>query len=433
MSIFSNLNRNQRETIGLLQVGTFLEYFDLMLYVHMAVLLNEMFFPKTDPHTAALVSAFSFCSAFIFRPFGALLFGWIGDNIGRKATVIITTMLMAVSCIIMANLPTYAQIGITAAWFLTFCRIIQGMSSMGEIIGAQIFMTEIIKPPARYPVVALTEVFADFGGFAALAVASLCTVYAFNWRVAFWVGACIAVIGSVARTRLRESPEFLKEKEKKKKQRKDYNPATIEKKTMLAYFFIQSGWPVCFYFSYVYCGDLLTKLFQYSSDQIIHNNLVVSLVQLVSSIFFVSLSVRFHPLKILKVVFWIFMAFIVICPYLMFNLKTPYHLFFVQCFPLFFGLGVSPANAVFFKYFPTLKRFTSISLIYSTSRAVMYVITSFGLVYAVELYDFWGILVIMLPLCIGYCWSVYHFEKLERQSGDYSKGYGSERMLQNAA
>lgn len=337
----------------------------------------KCFFQRLIPIPQHLYLLF-FCSAFIFRPFGALLFGWIGDNIGRKATVIITTMLMAVSCIIMANLPTYAQIGITAAWFLTFCRIIQGMSSMGEIIGAQIFMTEIIKPPARYPVVALTEVFADFGGFAALAVASLCTVYAFNWRVAFWVGACIAVIGSVARTRLRESPEFLKEKEKK--QRKDYNPAIIEKKTMLAYFFIQSGWPVCFYFSYVYCGDLLTKLFQYSSDQIIHNNLVVSLVQLVSSIFFVALSVRFHPLKILKVVFWIFMAFIVICPYLMFNLKTPYHLFFVQCFPLFFGLGVSPANAVFFKYFPTLKRFTSISLIYSTSRAVMYVITSFGLV-----------------------------------------------------
>ena len=176
MGIFSKLSRNQKETIGLLQVGAFLEYFDLMLYVHMAVLLNELFFPKTDPHTAALISAFSFCSTFILRPFGALLFGWIGDNIGRKTTVIITTMMMAISCIIMANLPTYAQIGIAAAWFLTFCRVIQGMAAMGEIISAQIYMTEITKPPARYPIVALTEVFADFGGFAALAVASLCTV-----------------------------------------------------------------------------------------------------------------------------------------------------------------------------------------------------------------------------------------------------------------
>src|ERR1041384_8618250 len=104
-SLFAALDRNQKEAIGLLQVGTFLEYFDLMLYVHMAVLLNELFFPQTDPHTAALLSAFAFCSTFLLRPFGALLFGYIGDTIGGKHTVIITTMMMAVSCVIMANLP----------------------------------------------------------------------------------------------------------------------------------------------------------------------------------------------------------------------------------------------------------------------------------------------------------------------------------------
>ncbi len=81
----------------------FLEYFDLMLYVHMAVLLNELFFPQYDNHVNRLLAAFSFCSTFIFRPLGALLFGWIGDNIGRKSTVIITTILMSFSCIVMAN------------------------------------------------------------------------------------------------------------------------------------------------------------------------------------------------------------------------------------------------------------------------------------------------------------------------------------------
>ena len=143
MSILKSLTREQKEAVGLLQIGTFLEYFDLMLYVHMAVLLNELFFPKTDPHTAALLSAFAFCSTFVLRPFGALIFGYIGDNIGRKTTVIITTMMMAVSCIIMANLPTYAQVGITATWVVTICRIVQGLSSMGEMMGAQIYITEI--------------------------------------------------------------------------------------------------------------------------------------------------------------------------------------------------------------------------------------------------------------------------------------------------
>src|SRR5580704_10898958 len=105
-----NLNRNQKEAVALLSIGTFLEYFDLMLYVHMAVLLNELFFPKTDPFTASLLSAFSFCSTYLLRPFGALIFGYIGDYIGRKVVVIITTFMMAVSSIVIASLPTYAQI-----------------------------------------------------------------------------------------------------------------------------------------------------------------------------------------------------------------------------------------------------------------------------------------------------------------------------------
>src|SRR3984957_5158751 len=101
MEASMTLSREQKEAVGLLQIGTFLEYFDLMLYVHMAVLLNELFFPKADPHTAALLSAFAFCSTYVMRPFGALLFGYIGDHIGRKTTVVITTLMMSVSCIIM--------------------------------------------------------------------------------------------------------------------------------------------------------------------------------------------------------------------------------------------------------------------------------------------------------------------------------------------
>jgi len=68
-----------------------------MLFVHMAVVLNEIFFPKFDPFTNSLLSAFTFCSTFALKPIGALLFGYIGDKVGRKHTVIITTMVMAMS------------------------------------------------------------------------------------------------------------------------------------------------------------------------------------------------------------------------------------------------------------------------------------------------------------------------------------------------
>jgi MHS family proline/betaine transporter-like MFS transporter len=213
----NKLSKEQREAVGILSIGTFLEYFDLMLYVHMAVVLNELFFPKADPHSAAIFAAVAFCSTYVFRPFGALLFGYIGDNIGRKHTVVITTLLMSLSCIVMANLPTYEQIGIGASWAITICRIVQGISSVGEITGAQIYLTEITKPPIQYPAVAYVYFFALVGSVAALTVATFAANYAFDWRIAFWIGAGIALVGAYARRTLRETPDFADAKRKYEK------------------------------------------------------------------------------------------------------------------------------------------------------------------------------------------------------------------------
>ena len=134
------LGSEQKKAVGLLSIGTFLEYFDLMLYIHMAVLLNELFFPKTDPFTASLLSAFAFCSSYILRPFGALIFGFIGDFIGRKSVIVITTIIMAITCTTIAVLPTYAQIGITASWIITICRMVQGMAASAESRGAEFIL-----------------------------------------------------------------------------------------------------------------------------------------------------------------------------------------------------------------------------------------------------------------------------------------------------
>ena len=206
----TSMTRKQKEAVGLLSIGTFLEYFDLMLYVHMAVLLNELFFPKTDLYIKSLITAAAFCSTYIMRPFGAIIFGWVGDNIGRKYTLILTTLLMSGCCLTMANLPTYAEIGITASIVLTICRIIQGMSSMGEMIEAQIYLTEFIKVPARYQAVAGLVLAATTGAFAALGLASLVLSNPnFSWRYAFGVGAFIALVGWVARSSLKETSEFV--------------------------------------------------------------------------------------------------------------------------------------------------------------------------------------------------------------------------------
>ena len=90
-------------------LATMFEWYDYAVYGYFAVIIGKKFFPHADK-TMEIMSAFAvFATGFIMRPLGAILFGYIGDNIGRKATVIITTFMMAISCVIMANLPTYEQ------------------------------------------------------------------------------------------------------------------------------------------------------------------------------------------------------------------------------------------------------------------------------------------------------------------------------------
>jgi MFS family permease len=232
----AKLTRDQKEAIGLLSIGTFLEYFDLMLYIHMAVLLNELFFSQSDPHNKKLLEAFAFCSTFVFRPIGAAIFGYIGDNIGRKSTITITTFLMAGCCFAMMLIPTYAQIGFTASLLITACRVIQGMSSMGEIIGAALYVTEIVKPPMQYSAVTLVAAFANLGTIAALLVATLVISFDYNWRYAFGFGMIIALVGGVARQKLRETPDFVDVKLKFSKISKDL---LNYKKTMQAIYIIK--------------------------------------------------------------------------------------------------------------------------------------------------------------------------------------------------
>lgn len=436
MVLFPALNRTQKEAIGLLQIGTFLEYFDLMLYIHMAVLLNELFFPKTEPKTAALLSAFTFCSTYIFRPIGALFFGWLGDNIGRKSTIIITTLMMSISCVVMASLPTYAQIGISAAWIMTICRMAQGMSSLGEIVGAQIYVTETTPRPTSYPAVAFISIAASIGSTVALGIATLVTSLYMNWRLAFWIGAAIALVGAVARTRLRETQDFLNMKREKmkatiealhqeetfskvyeKKQPKWKEPVRF--KTLFSYFLIHCGYPLSFYLGYIYFNPLLKDNFGYSPEQIIKHNFYLSMFMLAASAFLLILSNHIHPLKILRIR-WILTFFLMVSlPFLVSIVDTPYKLFIIQACIVSFNLTGLPADAVFYYHLPIFRRFTLATFLYALSRTVMYVITSFGLVYLGIYFGEFGLWVLTIPITLGYLFGIFQFEELEHKLGFY--------------
>lgn len=429
----NKLTTHQKKTLGILSIGTFFEYFDLMLYVHMAVLLNELFFPKTDKHTAQLLDAFTFCSTFVFRPIGALIIGYIGDRWGRKTAVIITTSLMALSCITIALVPTYTQIGILASWIVIGCRVMQGMSSMGEIVGAELYMTESTRPPVQYFASSMLIVFVSLGTVGALSVAYFITYNDFDWRYAFWAGALISLVSFAARNSLTESSEFAharsiinKMKNTKKNsdgEIKTQNEETDEirkisssadKKTVLALFCLQCTHPVWLYLKYIYIAGILKTSFDFSSADIIQRNLFISVIEFLVCLVITTLSLGIYPLKILKFFFYTISAGVFVFSFFA-NSLTLSMVLFAQLFIALFGPTTVPATSIFLKYFPVLKRFTYIYLIYAISRSIMYVVTSFGLVYLVREFDYIGIIVVVAPMLALYKWGLWHFEKLERR------------------
>ncbi len=409
LNIFKTLRHDQKEAVGLLQIGTFLEYFDLMLYVHLSVLLNELFFPKTDQRIAALLAAFAFCSTYVFRPIGALMFGYIGDHIGRKSAIIISTTMMAVSCFFMSILPTYAEVGLFASFAMITCRILQSFSATGEVIGAEIYLSELLPPPASYQLVSWVSELCTLGSLVALLVTSLIFKCNANWRAVFILGGMIAVSGAVARRRLRETPAFLRAQANKHKENRQKEK--VSRKTSLAYFFIYSGFPLCFYIIFIYCADFLKYSMHYTPEQIVDHNLFLTISSFIVGISIILLAKKFHPLKILKLRALASSAVLLIMPLL--PLTDIYALTTVQLLLTVFSLGTIPTIPIFFKYFPVQRRFTYSSVLYAISRAITYVVTSFGVVYLTNLLGSYGIWVIAFPISIGFLWGVDHFSKLE--------------------
>tara|TARA_B110000503_G_C7126559_1_gene404874 strand:- start:527 stop:1855 length:1329 start_codon:yes stop_codon:yes gene_type:complete len=417
----TNLTREEKEAVGLLSIGTFLEYFDLMLYVHMAILLNELFFPKTDPFTASLVSAFAFCSTYLLRPLGAFIFGYIGDKIGRKQTIVITTFMMSLSSLTMFLLPTYAQIGITATWIITICRLVQGMSSMGEVIGASLYLTELIDAPKNYAPVAFIRVMSVFGTFAALLVGLVTIKLGFNWRYAFLFGAGLALVGVVARSSLRETPEFVDAKNKFLLKKKSNLDIKINKKIAISYFFLEWGWPMWVYVTYIHYGMLLKTNFGYDAADVIQHNLYISIVGMVVALIIVYSVTKIHPMQVLK---FRAVIFTVGLPFLIWFLEydsTILSISLLQVFIKIFNPISVPADAITFKYFPVLKRFFSTSMLFSLSRVLMYLVTSFGTVYLTLYFGTYGLLVIIVPILLGYFYGLNTFISLEKEAGNYQK------------
>jgi MFS transporter, MHS family, proline/betaine transporter len=207
--------RFDRRTLMAGAIGNVLEWYDFALYGYFAPVFAAMFFPS-EQISVSLLSAFGvFAIGFLARPLGALLFGYIGDTLGRRDALAWSVILMAIPTVIVGLLPTYETIGILAPLALTLCRFLQGLSVGGEFTGSVTFLVEHAAPSQRGYIGSWAgfsaQVGALLGSGVGAVVASNMTdeaLHQWGWRLPFLLGSLIAVVGWYLRTYIPESPAF---------------------------------------------------------------------------------------------------------------------------------------------------------------------------------------------------------------------------------
>ncbi|CAN7618075.1 MFS transporter [Caballeronia sp. LjRoot31] len=204
-----------RKVILAASIGNFVEWFDFAAYGFLATILTREFFPSGDPAVGLLKTFAVFAVAFAFRPLGGIVFGVIGDRIGRKRTLALTILMMAGATTLIGLLPTYAAVGAFAPFLLTVIRCVQGFSAGGEYAGACAYVMEHAPQHkrARYGSFVPVSTFSSFAVAAIVAYAldaslSADAMSAWGWRVPFLAAAPIGLIGLYLRMNLNETPAF---------------------------------------------------------------------------------------------------------------------------------------------------------------------------------------------------------------------------------
>ncbi|WEK36603.1 MAG: MFS transporter [Candidatus Pseudobacter hemicellulosilyticus] len=202
-------------------VGTLIEWYDFYIFGSLATVISQQFFPKTNPTAALLATLATFAAGFIVRPFGALVFGRLGDLVGRKYTFLLTLVLMGGSTFAIGLVPGYETIGFAAPIIVLLLRLLQGLALGGEYGGAATYVAEHAPPGRRGFYTSWIQTTATLGLFLSLGVILLTrhslssdldtSIKKFNdwgWRIPFWVSILLVGVSVYIRLRMKESPLF---------------------------------------------------------------------------------------------------------------------------------------------------------------------------------------------------------------------------------
>ncbi|QNM97285.1 MFS transporter [Chitinimonas koreensis] len=272
------MTKEERKVIFASSLGTVFEWYDFYLYGSLAAIISKQFFAGVNDTTAFIFALMAFAAGFAVRPFGALVFGRLGDMIGRKYTFLVTILIMGVSTAVVGLLPGYASIGIAAPIILIGLRLLQGLALGGEYGGAATYVAEHAPHGKRGLYTSFIQTTATLGLFLSLLVIWICRnsfgkeeFEAWAWRVPFLVSILLLIVSVYIRMQLNESPAFKKMKEEGKHSKAPLTESFLRwpnlKIVLLSLFGGTAGQAVVWYTGQFYALFFLTKTLGVDPDR----------------------------------------------------------------------------------------------------------------------------------------------------------------------
>ena len=207
--LLEEANRTRRKVVAAGIAGNVMEWYDFAVYGYFARTIGNLYFPADDPKASLLAAFGVFAAGFLMRPLGAILFGYIGDRVGRGPSLLLSVVVMAAPTFAIGLLPTYSEIGIAASLLMLVFRLLQGLAVGGEYTGSAVFLAETAHPDKR-GFAAAWALFGAVGGIllgsaagtAVLNWLPLEQVVAWGWRVPFLLGVVVGGVGFILRRRM---------------------------------------------------------------------------------------------------------------------------------------------------------------------------------------------------------------------------------------
>jgi MFS family permease len=262
--------RSMKRVIEASSAGNALEWYHISILGRLAPVFSKVFFAGLDPTPALIAALALFAAGFAFRPLGALIFGVIGDRLGRKGAFLVTVSLMGAATFLIGLLPTYSQAGATGPALLIILRILQGIALGGEYGGAAIYVAEHADRNKRGSATGWIQASASFGLLAGLLVILATRTRigeeaftAWGWRVPFLLSVVLLGISVWMRAKLAESPEFAKLREEgevtKAPLREAFGKWKSLRQVLIAFFGIMCAQGAVWYFTFFYMQVFLEK------------------------------------------------------------------------------------------------------------------------------------------------------------------------------